>query len=462
MDRFEDDEAKLRYQNALMAEVEGFKEIVNCKMEGGVRGHDLVNEVLFKWESIVNEVARREIGEKMIVCGRAAKWWDSEIKEKIKCRREVHKKMINGQEDLWDEYCRLRKEVKHLVIDKKLKVWNEVVDKVNTDFEGNRKIFWSFVGRKTRGKKSTISSLKNEAGASMTSVKGKLDILRKHYQKLGKVSVDRNFDEDWKQLVENKIDEYSRISGSCREDFLDRKIERKEILACIKKIKNNKTGGSDGLVGELLKYGGMGMVYLLEKLFFVIWHEEIVPRQWREGLIINLFKKGDREDPGNYRGITLLSVVGKLFCKILNNRLVECLDREGLLHEGQAGFRVNRSCVDNIFTLNELVQGRIREDKQTFAFFLDVRKAYDTVWHNGLWYKLWDMGVRGKMWRVIKKMYEGSKSMVLLDGEKSEGFNVEQGVAQGCSLSPILFSVFINDLLKEVEEAGFGIIVAIE
>ena len=69
-------------------------------------------------------------------------------------------------------------------------------------------------------------------------------------------------------MVENKIDEYSRIS--CREDFLDRKIERKEILACIKKIKNNKTGGSDGLVVELLKYGGMGMVYLLEKLFFVI------------------------------------------------------------------------------------------------------------------------------------------------------------------------------------------------
>ena len=67
------------------------------------------------------------------------------------------------------------------------------------------------------------------------------------------------------------------------------------------------------------------------------------------------------------------------------------------------------------------------------------------------------MGVRGKMWRVIKKMYEGSKSMVFLDGEKSEGFNVEQGVAQGCSLSPILFSVFINDLLKEVEEAELGI-----
>ena len=84
-----------------------------------------------------------------------------------------------------------------------------------------------------------------------------------------------------------------------------------------------------------------GMVDLLEQLFSVIWQEEIVPRQWREGLIVNIFKKGDREDPANYRGITLLSVVGKVFCKILNNRLVQCLDKEGALHEGQAGFRIN-------------------------------------------------------------------------------------------------------------------------
>ena len=110
-----------------------------------------------------------------------------------------------------------------------------------------------------------------------------------------------------------------------------------------------------------------------------------------------------------------------------------------------------------MYTLNEIVQGRLREGKKTYAFFLDVQKAYDTVWRNGLWVKLWDLGVRGRMWRVIKRMYEASRSAVLLDGEKSASFSVEQGVAQGCSLSPILFSVFINDLLKEVEKAELGI-----
>ena len=113
--------------------------------------------------------------------------------------------------------------------------------------------------------------------------------------------------------------------------------------------------------------------------------------------------------------------------------------------------------MDNVYTLNKIVQGRFREDKETYAFFLDVQKAYDTVWRDGLWLKLWDMGVKGRMWRVIKKMYEASRSTVLLEGEKSAIFSVEQGVAQGCSLSPILFSVFINDLLKDVEQAELGI-----
>ena len=100
--------------------------------------------------------------------------------------------------------------------------------------------------------------------------------------------------------------------------------------------------------------------------------------------------------------------------------------------------------MDNVCTLNEIVQGRLKEDKETYAFFLDVQKAYDTVWRDGLWLKLWDMGVKGRMWRVIKKMYEASRSAVFLEGEKSAVFRLEQGVAQGCSLSPILFSVFIN------------------
>ena len=129
---------------------------------------------------------------------------------------------------------------------------------------------------------------------SITSTRGKLKVLQKHYQLLSKMSVDSEFDADWKEEVEDSVGGYSSLSEEAGDAFLDKEIEKDEIAKCVRKLKNNKTGGSDGIVGELLKYGGSGMVDMLEQLFSVIWQEEIVPRQWRDGLIVNIFKKGDR------------------------------------------------------------------------------------------------------------------------------------------------------------------------
>ena len=186
--------------------------------------------------------------------------------------------------------------MKELVREKKHNLWREVV------FDGNKKEFWAFVGRRTKGKrKKNIRSLKSEPGVSVTSTRGELEVLQRHYQQLGKLSLDSNFDAEWKQEVVSNVSRYGSMSELCEDEFLDKEIEKGVIVKCIRKLKNNKTGGTDGLVGELLKYGGSGMVYLLEQLLSVIWRKEIVPKQWREGLII---KKGDREDPGNYRGIT--------------------------------------------------------------------------------------------------------------------------------------------------------------
>ena len=115
--------------------------------------------------------------------------------------------------------------------------------------------------------------------------------------------------------MDKKVCEFSNLPANYVENVFDREIDLEEIAMCVRKLKNNKTGGSDGLLVELLKYGGSGMVELLQQLFTVIWREKLVPPQWREGLIVNLLKKGDKEDPGNYRGITLVSVVGKVFVR---------------------------------------------------------------------------------------------------------------------------------------------------
>ena len=131
----------------------------------------------------------------------------------------------------------------------------------------NRKEFWAFVGRKTKGKKKNIASLKSDTGMSITSTRGKLEVLQKHYQLLSKMSVDSEFDADWKEEVEDSVGGYSNLSEEAGDAFLDKEVEKGEIAKCVRKLKNNKTGGSDGIVGELLKYGGSGMVDLLEQLF---------------------------------------------------------------------------------------------------------------------------------------------------------------------------------------------------
>ena len=96
------------------------------------------------------------------------------------------------------------------------------------------------------------------------------------------------------------------------------------------------------------------------------------------------------------------------------------LEKEDKISEAQAGFRPNRSCVDHVYTLSKIIQGRKDTGRTTYCFFLDVQKAHDTVWRNGLWKKLWEAGIRGKMWRMVKKMTECAKSAMMLDGEISK------------------------------------------
>ena len=131
--------------------------------------------------------------------------------------------------------------------------------------------------------------MRSDAGVSVSSTKGKLNILQSHYEHLGSTSVEDAFDNGWKEEVENMVRDCVELSVDCEDDIFDRVIDPAEISRCLRKLKNNKTGGSDGLVGELLKYGGSGMVDLLQQLFSVIWHEEIVPPQWR--LLLTCLRK---------------------------------------------------------------------------------------------------------------------------------------------------------------------------
>lgn len=231
---------------------------------------------------------------------------------------------------------------------------------------------------------------------------------------------------------------------------LDRNITDAEIRKSIKQLKTGKSGGPDKMINEFLIYGSDTLVPYLQKLFNLLFDKGHFPDCWSEGYIVPIHKKGNVNNVENYRGITLLSVLGKLFTRILNNRLTKWAEDYYIYIEAQAGFRSHMSTVDNIFVLHGLITHLLNEGKKLYCGFVDFSKAFDFVSRDIIWYKLIKLGVRGKMLTIIQSIYENVKSKVKYDTKLSESFDCYLGVRQGECLSPFLFAIYINDIEAEL------------
>jgi hypothetical protein len=139
---------------------------------------------------------------------------------------------------------------------------------------------------------------------------------------------------------------------------LDGCILVEEVQAAIGKLKQGKACGVDSIIAEWFKYGGEDMTEAIWMIVAAAWMEEKTPQDWQDGLICPIYKSGDRKDPLNYRGITLLSVAAKIYCSVLNARLATWCEANGKLNEEQGGFRKGRGCIDQIFVLEETLKRR--------------------------------------------------------------------------------------------------------
>ena len=184
----------------------------------------------------------------------------------------------------------------------------------------------------------------------------------------------------------------------------------------------------------------------------------IIPNDWTIGTIKPLYKnKGDINDITNYRGITLLSCIGKLFTSVLNSRLYSYLTNENILGNEQAGFRPQHSTLDHIFALHILSKYYIDNKKRLFCAFVDYSKAFDFIDRTYLWQKLLNSNINGKVLNVIKNMYQNAKSKVLFNNTLSEAFPCQVGVRQGENLSPLLFAIYLNDFNTFLSEKYKGL-----
>lgn len=330
---------------------------------------------------------------------RKKNWVDTEVRDLKKTVITLGNKLIlqpfNGQVKL--AFFKHSKDLKKMVKRKKYLYKKAIYDKLLNWRESDPKAYWQF-----------LNSLKND-------------------------NIDKNRDTciptDFNNLAKHT----------------DKPFTSSEINKCIKKLKVGKSTGPDLISNEILTQSNLLTNKAITKLFNLILDSGKYPDNWRKSFTILIFKSGEKTDLNNYRGISLQNCLAKLFSSTLNERLI--LHYENLFANQQFGFRGNHRTSDSIFILKTLITKYIYGEKgRIFSCFVDLRRAFDSLWQNGLLYKLEVNNTGQKFHKVIRDMYSSSYSAVKIDNEYTYFFELNRGVKQGDSLSPTLFNCYINDL----------------
>ncbi len=238
---------------------------------------------------------------------------------------------------------------------------------------------------------------------------------------------------------------------------LNRPIEIDEVRKAVGQAKNGKAMGMDNVPNEVLK--NENVIKALHAFFQLCFDSGKVPSLWTQ-CVINPIPKNRTNDPRvplNYRGISLLSCIYKVYSSILNARLVKHLDDEQILHDEQNGFRRGRSCVDHIFTITSIIRNKLQSKQDIFACFVDFRKAFDLLDRDMMLFRFLEYGIDGKFYNVIKGIYHRAQCAVRINGFMTDWFSSTQGTKQGDNLSPNCFSMYLNPLLSELKASGSGV-----
>jgi len=203
---------------------------------------------------------------------------------------------------------------------------------------------------------------------------------------------------------------------------LDTPISNDEIVSAITHLKKGKAAGPDDIQAEMLKDCIDIILPLLSILFNTIFERGEFPSSWHKSVVIPLHRYGSYDTPDSYRGISLLSILSKVFTHVISKWLQKWADSFDLILEEQAGFRSGYTSSDNIFVLNSAVQKYLMRKKGLFVAFVDFRKAFDSVNRASLWEILKNNGIQGKMLRILRAMYSAVKSCVRYDGAYSKYF----------------------------------------
>ena len=359
------------------------------------------------------------------------KWYDDDCRQthrKLNSISRCIRKNPTNAVNLIDSYRALRRKYRKLLKSKKHAFRSNIFNMLDNLESKDPKAFWNLYNELTGQQKHSDSNISASEWWS-------------HFNMLMNRTI-KHKDTDFEQSIEAFWSTFDINSAS----ELDSEITHDDIRNAIKSLKCRKAPGLDGIRNEMLKLGSSLFIPCLAKLFNHIVNKGKFPDSWRQSTLSVIHKKGDKNNPKNYRGIAVSSNLCKLFCLVLHQRLSSFVDANNVIPKEQIGFRKGARTQDHIFTLKTLIDKYISKLDKLYVCFVDFASAFDTIWRNALLYKLVHVGVKGKLVSIIHDMYSSVLFSVKYKNKLTAPLSSNVGVKQGCVLSPLFFNIFLHDL----------------
>lgn len=447
-----------------------------------------LNDATEEFCGIVNQIGldlgiRRPACEKLFTHTRKIARLGKKVSDARKRWQAAKYEAAQDAKILKTKYVDMKKEFHTSVRERKSKIYAKRIENAITMFrENDMRSFHRWEKKSSHVKQRTNHStpVKDKGGNIHTDQESVLRLNTEYYSDL--------FNDDPEGLSQNES--YWKGKAGPRKPQLDcnQAIVWRAVLIAIREMILGTAAGDDKLPVEVYKCllkeechakarkenGGQPIgdqIYLalpenqlpaepqtpmgkyLMRIVTGIWDRRAQPAFWDTAANISLYKSGDPTDLHNYRGISLIAVGMKVVTAVLARRITTLCEENGLLAKGQGGFRPGEEAVAQFIALAETVRRRAcHNGSKTYIVFIDFMKAFDKVMHEALFEKMDALGFRGALLDLIRAIYRTSKAAVRLDGKSGMAYNLIRGTRQGCPLSPILFLIFINDLLEMLPE----------
>lgn len=419
----DDAEKRASYERKIASNEAGIK---------SVEESEDVNEMWLKLKELITSAAQQTI--KPVKNKRNDDWFDLECRQAIATKNEARQKMIARKtRRATVEYNRRRIEANKICRRKKK------VEEIEKDANNNKvRAFYKEVAYIRKGYQPKANMCKNAQGKIVNDEREIIATWKQHFEKL--LNTEQNQDEI------NQEEECVYSSADPQVD--DPSYE--EVIDAIKSLKNNKAAGTDSINAELIKYGGETTHRLIYEIIKAIWRNKRMPYEWKIGILCPVYKKGDKLDCANYRGITLLCVAYKILTSIILNRIKSIA--EEVIGEYQCGFRQGRSTTDQLFLLSQAAEKCIEHGIDIHCLFIDFKQAFDSVNRKHIKNALLMQGIPRKIVNLILMTLENTAAKVAVENSYSEHFEINTGVRQGDYLSAMIFNLVINYALMKIEE----------